>query len=97
MANEETQVVEEQVGNETPLSESEKEQLQELIQTNQALNQAFGSLSIRKIQLEDEESMLKEQLAANLSKEKEITQKINSKYGNGAVDLQRGVFTPTEG
>ena len=70
MANEETQVVEEQVGNETPLSESEKEQLQELIQTNQALNQAFGSLSIRKIQLEDEESMLKEQLAANLSKEK---------------------------
>ena len=55
MANEETQVVEEQVSNETPLSESEKEQLQELIQTNQALNQAFGNLSIRKIQLEDEE------------------------------------------
>ena len=84
MANEETQVVDEQVSNETPLSESEKEQLQELIQTNQALNQAFGSLSIRKIQLEDEESMLKEQLAANLSKEKEITQKINTKYGRGS-------------
>ena len=97
MANEETQVVEEQVSNETPLSESEKEQLQELIQTSQALNQAFGSLSIRKIQLEDEESMLKEQLAANLSKEKEITQKINNKYGRGSVDLQRGVFTPSEG
>ena len=97
MANEETQVVEEQVSNETPLSESEKEQLQELIQTNQALNQAFGNLSIRKIQLEDEESMLKEQLAANLSKEKEITQKINTKYGRGSVDLQRGVFIPSEG
>ena len=97
MANEETQVMDEQVSNETPLSESEKEQLQELIQTNQALNQAFGSLSIRKIQLEDEESMLKEQLAANLSKEKEITQKINTKYGRGSVDLQRGVFTPSEG
>ena len=41
--------------------------------------------------------MLKEQLAANLSKEKEITQKINTKYGRGSVDLQRGVFTPSEG
>jgi len=97
MSNEETQVVEEQVSNETPLSESEKEQLQELIQTNQALNQAFGSLSIRKIQLEDEESMLKEQLVTNRNKEKEITQKINNKYGRGSVDLQRGVFTPSEG
>ena len=97
MANEETQVVDEQVSNETPLSESEKEQLQELIQTSQALNQAFGSLSIRKIQLEDEESMLKEQLVTNRNKEKEITQKINTKYGAGSVDLQRGVFTPSEG
>lgn len=97
MANEETQVVDEQLSNETPLSESEKEQLQELVQTNQALNQAFGNLSIRKIQLEDEETMLKQQYSSNLSKEQEITQKINSKYGRGSIDLQRGVFTPSEG
>ena len=41
--------------------------------------------------------MLKEQLVTNRNKEKEITQKINTKYGGGSIDLQRGVFIPSEG
>tara|TARA_Y100001937_G_C6974500_1_gene264867 strand:- start:94 stop:363 length:270 start_codon:yes stop_codon:yes gene_type:complete len=78
--------------NEMPLSESEKEQLNEVIQLNQQLQNAFGALGIRKIQLEADEESLKQQLSAKNQKEIEISRKINDKYGVGSVDLEKGVF-----
>ena len=96
MANEDTKVVEEQTSNETPLSESEKEQVQEIVQNNQQITQALGSLAVRKIQLETQEAQLKQQLANNSQKETEFAQKIESKYGVGSLDVQRGVFVPSE-
>jgi len=96
MANEETQVVEEPTSNETPLSESEKEQVQEIVEMNQQIQQALGSLAMRKIQLESQEAQLKSQLATNSQKETEFAQKIESKYGVGSLDVQRGVFVPSE-
>lgn len=96
MANEDTKVVEEQTSNETPLSESEKEQVQEIVQNNQQITQALGSLAVRKIQLETQEAQLKQQLANNSQKETEFAQKIESKYGAGSLDVQKGVFVPSE-
>ena len=96
MANEDTKVVEEQTSNETPLSESEKEQVQEIVQNNQQITQALGNLTVRKIQLETQEAQLKQQLANNSQKETEFAQKIESKYGVGSLDVQRGVFVPSE-
>ena len=93
MANEETKVVE-QSTNETPLSESEKEQVQEIVQMNQAIQQALGNLAIKKIQLDNEEIQLKQQLANNSQKETELAQKLESKYGKGSVNLETGTFTP---
>ena len=75
MANEETKVVEEQTSNETPLSESEKEQVQEIVQKNQEIQQTLGNLAIRKIQLEAQEIQLKQQFATNSQKETEICTK----------------------
>jgi len=95
MANEETKVVE-PTTNETPLSESEKEQVQEILQTNQELQQAFGNLAVRKINLEAQENQLKQQFVTNSQKETEFAQKIESKYGRGSVDVQKGVFIPAE-
>tara|TARA_Y100001938_G_C7819911_1_gene296093 strand:+ start:51 stop:341 length:291 start_codon:yes stop_codon:yes gene_type:complete len=95
MANEETKVVE-PTTNETPLSESEKEQVQEILQTNQELQQAFGNLAVRKINLEAQENQLKQQLSTNSQKETEFAQKIESKYGRGTLDVQKGVFIPSE-
>ncbi len=94
MANEETKVVE-QSTNETPLSESEKEQVQEIVQMNQAIQQALGNLAIKKIQLDNEEIQLKQQLANNSQKESEFAKKIESKYGAGSLDVQKGVFVPS--
>ena len=87
MANEEIQ-------SDIPLSESEKEQLQEVVQMNQAIQQALGNLAIRKINLESEETRLKQQLSATSQKETELAQKLESKYGKGSVNLETGTFTP---
>tara|TARA_B000000557_G_scaffold195777_1_gene161101 strand:+ start:134 stop:406 length:273 start_codon:yes stop_codon:yes gene_type:complete len=87
MANEEIQ-------SDIPLSESEKEQLQEVVQMNQAVQQALGNLAIRKINLESEETRLKQQLSATSQKETELAQKLESKYGKGSVNLETGTFTP---
>jgi|TARA_B100001059_G_C17686179_1_gene502440 hypothetical protein len=96
MANEETKVIEEQTSNETPLSEGEREQVQEIVQNNQEIQQALGNLAVRKIQLEAQENQLKQQFATNSQKETEFAQKIESKYGRGSLNLERGVFIPLE-
>ncbi len=82
--------------NETPLSESEKEQLAEIVQLNQQLQNAFGNLGIREVQLNAEKEALKAELGKKNQKETEITRKINEKYGVGQIDLQRGVFIASE-
>ena len=87
MANEEIQ-------SDIPLSESEKEQLQEVVQMNQAVQQALANLAVRKINLENEETRLKQQLSTNSQKETELAQKLESKYGKGSVNLETGTFTP---
>ena len=87
MANEEIQ-------SDIPLSESEKEQLQEVVQMNQAVQQALGNLAVRKINLENEETRLKQQLSTNSQKETELAKKLESKYGKGSVNLETGTFTP---
>ena len=87
MANEEIQ-------SDIPLSESEKEQLQEVVQRNQAIQQALGNLAVRKINLENEETRLKQQLSTNSQKETELAQKLESKYGKGSVNLETSTFTP---
>ena len=82
--------------NEISLSESEVEQLKEIFQLSTQIQNAFGNLKIRKIQLEAEEDNLKQQYVQKTQKEIEISQKINQKYGAGSVDLQRGVFIKAE-
>ena len=82
--------------NEIPLSESEKEQLTEIVQLTQQIQSAFGNLGIREVQLNAEKEALKVELGKKNQKETEISRKINEKYGVGQVDLQRGVFIASE-
>ena len=82
--------------NETPLSESEKEQLTEIVQLTQQIQNAFGNLGIREVQLNAEKEALKVELGKKNQKETEITRKINEKYGAGQIDLPRGVFIASE-
>ena len=87
-------MVNEEIQSDIPLSESEKEQLQEVVQMNQAIQQALGNLAVRRINLENEETRLKQQLSTNSQKETELAQKLESKYGKGSVNLETSTFTP---
>ena len=82
--------------NEVPLTESEKEQLQEVLQIGQGLSQQLGNVAVRKIVLENEELSLKQQFVRNQEKEIEFTSKITQKYGVGSINIQEGMFVPTE-
>ena len=63
--------------------------------TNEStIQQALGNLAVRKINLESEETRLKQQLSTNSQKETELAQKLESKYGKGSVNLETGTFTP---
>ena len=68
----------------------------EIVQLAQQLQNAFGNLGIREVQLNAEKEALTVELGKKNQKETEITRKINEKYGVGQIDLQRGVFIASE-
>ena len=47
---------------------------------------------MRKIQLEKDEAVFKQQVDASNAKSNELGVKLQEKYGQGQVDLERGVF-----
>ena len=47
---------------------------------------------MRKIQLEKDEAVFKQQVDASNAKSNELGGKLQEKYGQGQVDLERGVF-----
>ena len=69
--------------NEMPLSESEKEQLSEVVQLSQQLQSAFGNLTMRKIQIESEQEALKQELSKKNQKEVEITEQEKANQPGG--------------
>ena len=47
---------------------------------------------MRKIQLEKDEAVFKQRVDASNAKSNELGVKLQEKYGQGQVDLERGVF-----
>ena len=82
----------------TPQSFSEKEldEIKELRNQLNNLSFQFGSLNIRKIKLEEQETLLKNQLKLIEEKETLLAKKFTQKYGKGSIDLETGTFTPLE-
>tara|TARA_A100001201_G_scaffold138218_1_gene128899 strand:- start:2659 stop:3009 length:351 start_codon:yes stop_codon:yes gene_type:complete len=54
----------------------------------------FGTLTISKIKLEEQEKMLKKKLTSLEEKEKTLADTLTKKYGKGSIDLDSGTFTP---
>jgi small-conductance mechanosensitive channel len=45
-------------------------------------------------QLDEQESVLESQILETNTKEKELAESFDTKYGAGSLDLETGVFTP---
>ena len=82
----------EQPSNEVELTAGEKEQLQDVVSTNNRIAQLASGIYMRKIQLEKDEAVFKQQVDASNAKSNELGSKLQEKYGQGQVDLERGVF-----
>ena len=73
------------------------EELNELKQLRSELSNMtaqFGQLTINKIKLEEQETILKKQLAELEQKENTLAKSLTNKYGKGSIDLETGTFTP---
>ena len=81
---------------EVKFTEEEIKQVQG-IQTNYAnIQNAFGQLKLAQIRLEEQEIDLEESLKNIQSDEKKFLDGITEKYGQGTLNPETGVFTPTE-
>ena len=75
-------------------SQEELNELSDLKNKITQLSVEFGTLTISKIKLEEQEILLKNKLSSLEEKEKSIAKTLTDKYGKGSIDLESGTFTP---
>ena len=70
---------------------------------NNRLMFEFGNLKLEKISLEQRmndieklESDMTAKYKGNVSKEQKVASKLKNKYGDGVVNLDKGIFIPNE-
>tara|TARA_R110001592_G_scaffold4729_1_gene26427 strand:+ start:5425 stop:5718 length:294 start_codon:yes stop_codon:yes gene_type:complete len=80
----------------TSFSPEELNELKQLRTDLSNITAQFGQITVNKIKLEEQETILKKQLAELEQKENTIAKKLTNKYGKGSIDLGTGTFTPTE-
>ena len=80
----------------SPVSFSPEElnELKQLRTDLSTMTAQFGQLTINKIKLEEQETILKKQLAELEQKENTLAKNLTNKYGKGSIDLETGTFTP---
>jgi hypothetical protein len=77
-------------------SEDELSQLTKLRTETDQITFQFGQIQISKIKLEENETLLKKQLADLEKREITLAKSLSDKYGKGSINLDTGTFTPTE-
>jgi|TARA_A100001515_G_scaffold109233_1_gene90151 hypothetical protein len=81
---------------EVKFTEEELKQVQN-IQTSYAnVQNQFGQLKLAQIRLDNQEVDLEDALKQIQSEEKKFLDGITSKYGQGTLNPETGVFVPTE-
>ena len=81
-----------------PATKFTKEELKELKELQVQMDNVtiqLGQLGLAKINLDQQEEALKNQVGQLRIKESEIANKLSTKYGKGTSDVESGEFTPT--
>ena len=88
---------------EIKIDEKEIQQIKENREENSKMMFDFGKIKLERIGLEQRETELdkiesdmKARYKGNVSKEQKIASKLNQKYGDGFINLDKGVFVPNE-
>ena len=88
---------------EVKFSEEEMKQVSDIQLSYADITNKFGQLSLTRIRLEQQLKSLSDtyndlvkELTDNQDEEKKFLESINEKYGQGSLNPDTGVFTPTE-
>ena len=77
----------------TKLEEQEIQELTSLQEEQNSIVDAFGSIEYQIQSLELQKEKLVEQLEKIKTKETQVAQKLNEKYGDGVINIQNGTFS----
>ena len=86
----------EEVKEEIKFTEEELNQVQNVQNSYTAIQNQFGQLKMSQIKLDEQEVDLEDAYKNIQSEEKKFLDGITSKYGQGSLNPETGVFTPTE-
>ena len=81
---------------EVQFTEEELTQVQNLQKSYASVQNQFGQLKMAQIRLDNQEVELEDALKQIQSEEKTFLDGITDKYGQGSLNPETGVFTPTE-
>jgi len=81
---------------EVKFTEEELKQVQNIQVGYQNVQTQFGQLKLAQIRLDEQEVDLEEALKQIQSEEKKFLDGITNKYGQGTLNPETGVFTPTK-
>ena len=81
---------------EAKFTEEELKQVQDIQQSYANVQNQFGQLKMAQIRLDEQEVELEESLKSIQDEEKKFLEGITEKYGQGSLNPETGVFTPTE-
>ena len=81
---------------EVKFTEEELKQVQNIQTSYQNVQNQFGQLKLTQIRLDAQEVDLEEALKQIQSEEKKFLDGITDKYGQGTLNPETGVFTPSE-
>ena len=81
---------------EVKFTEEELKQVQDIQQSYANVQNQFGQLKLAQIRLDEQEVQLEDALKQVQSEEKKFLDGITDKYGQGTLNPETGVFTPTE-
>ena len=81
---------------EVKFTEEELIQVQKIQQSYSSVQNQFGQLKLTQIRLDNDEVILEDALKQIQDEEKKFLDGITEKYGQGYLNPETGVFTPTE-
>ena len=81
---------------EVKFTEEEMNQVQNIQKSYVNVQNQFGQLKLAQIRLDNDEITLEDSLKNIQSEEKKFLDGITKKYGQGTLNPETGVFTPTE-
>ncbi len=81
---------------EVKFTDEELKEVQNIQVSYQNIQNQFGQLKMTQIRLDNDEVLLEEALKQIQEKEKKFLDGITEKYGQGSLNPETGMFTPTE-